>query len=84
MTTQPRSFVQQQYAEAMRFSGIEAMARLSVADRLADAANEAIIAEARRATPRIRPLVVSIGGILIRTGERLEAVGEMRQRQKYV
>lgn len=83
MTTQPRSFVHERYTDAMRYHGIEALARLSVADRLADAANEAIIAESRRATPRTRPLVVSVGSILIRTGQRLEAVGEMHQRRKY-
>ncbi len=79
MVLQNRSTVHELYAEAMRYSGPEATARLSIADRIAEATQEAIIREARAATPRVRPIVVSLGGLLVRIGERLEATGAVKQ-----
>jgi len=55
----------------------------SIADRIAEATQEAIIREARTATPRVHPVVVSLGGLLVRIGERLEATGTARQRREY-
>ncbi len=70
--------VQQQYTEAMRYSGPEATGRLWIADRLAEAARDAVLAEAESGTPRVRPVVLSLGSLLVRLGERLEAVGTVR------
>ncbi len=67
--------IQQHYAEAMRYSGLEATGRLWIADRLADATRDALIAEAASGAPRVRPVFLSLGGLLVRLGERLEAVG---------
>lgn len=67
--------VQQHYAEAMRYNGPEATGRLWIADRLTEAARDAILDEAASATPRVRPVILSLGGLLVRLGERLEAVG---------
>ena len=75
--------IQRHYAEAMHFTGMEAMARLDIADRLAAAAREAVIVEARRSTPRVHPLVLSVGGTLVRLGERLEAIGRTERRKEY-
>lgn len=69
------STVQQHYRDAMRYSGPEATGRLWIADRLADVARDALIAEADAGAPRVRPVILSLGGLLIRVGERLEAVG---------
>lgn len=76
--------VQQQYTEAMHFDGPEATARLWVADRIAEAAREAIFAEATRDTRRVRPVIRSLGGLLVRAGERLEASALVRQNREYV
>ncbi len=67
--------IQQHYTEAMRYSGLEATGRLWIADRLADATRDALIAEAASGAPRVRPVFLSLGGLLVRLGERLEAVG---------
>ena len=75
--------VRQQYAEAMRYSGLEAVARLAVADRLAASEVEAVLREARRDGPRVRPLVRSVGALLVRLGERLEAVETMQRGREY-
>ncbi len=65
----------QHYTEAMGYSGLEATGRLWIADRLANATRDAILDEAARGTPQVRPVILSLGGLLIRLGERLEAVG---------
>ncbi len=75
--------VQQHYTEAMQYGGPEATGRLWVADRLAEAARDAVLAEAESGTPRVRPVILSIGGLLVRLGERLEAVGAVRPDRKY-
>lgn len=67
--------IQQHYTEAMQYSGLEATGRLWIADRLADATRDALIAEAASEAPRVRPVFLSLGGLLVRLGERLEAVG---------
>ncbi len=67
--------IQQHYTEAMRYNGLEATGRLWIADRLADATRDALIAEAANGAPRVRPVFLSLGGLLVRLGERLEAVG---------
>jgi hypothetical protein len=68
----------QHYSDAMRYSGPEATGRLWIADRLAEAAQDAILIEARRGTPRVRPVILSLGSLLVRAGERLEAVAAPR------
>ncbi len=73
----------QHYTEAMRYDGPEATGRLWIADRLADAARDAILDEASHGTPRVRPVILSLGGLLVRLGERLEAVGTV-ERCEYV
>ncbi len=73
----------QHYTEAMGYSGPEATGRLWIADRLADAARDALIAEAASGASRVRPVFLSLGGLLVRLGERLEAVG-MVERCEYV
>jgi len=75
--------IQQHYTEAMRYSGSEAIGRLWIADRLADATRDALLAEAASGTPRMRPVFLSLGGLLVRLGERLEAVGTV-ERCEYV
>lgn len=75
--------IHQHYVEAMRFSGPEAMGRLWVADRLAEATREALLAEAASGAPRVRPVILSLGGLLVRLGERLEAVGTAKHRCEY-
>ncbi len=75
--------IQQHYTEAMRYSGPEATGRLWIADRLADATRDALLAEATSGTPRVRPVILSLGGLLVRLGERLEAVGTV-ERCEYV
>jgi hypothetical protein len=75
--------IQQQYTDAMRFGGAEAAARLWVADRVAEAARDAIIVEARRDTPRVRPVILSLGSLLVRIGERLEAAAAVQQSREY-
>ena len=69
----------QHYSEAMRFSGPEASGRLWIADRLAEVAQDAILVEARRGTPRMRPIIFSLGTLLVRAGERLEAAAAPRK-----
>jgi hypothetical protein len=64
----------QHYSDAMQYNGPEATGRLWIADRLSEAAQDAILAEAERGTPRVRPVVLSLGALLVRVGERLEAV----------
>lgn len=75
--------VQQHYSEAMQYSGPEATGRLWIADRLADARREALIAEATSGTPRVRPVFLSLGGLLVRLGTRLEAVGTVECHGEY-
>ncbi len=75
--------VQRHYTEAMRYSGPEATGRLWIADRLAEAARDAVLDEAERGTPRTRPVILSLGGLLVRLGERLEAVGAVRPDCEY-
>ena len=75
--------IHQHYAEAMHFSGPEAAGRLWVADRLAEATREALLAEAASGTPRVRPVILSLGGLLVRLGERLEAVGTVKECHEY-
>ncbi len=70
---------QRHYAEAMQFSGPEATGRLWIADRLAEAARETLIAEAIGGAPRVRPVILSLGGLLVRLGERLEAAGTVER-----
>jgi hypothetical protein len=83
MSSLSHTTVLQEYKAAMRFSGLEASARLSVADRLADAAREAEIVEAMRATPRVRPVILSLGNLLVRLGERLETASTVRHGREY-
>ena len=73
----------QHYSEAMRYSGPEATGRLWIADRLAEAARESLIAEAARSAPRVRPVFLSLGGLLVRLGTRLETVGAVECRGEY-
>jgi hypothetical protein len=68
----------QHYSDAMRYSGPEATGRLWIADRLAEAAQDAILDEAVRGTPRVRPVILSLGSLLVRIGERLEATAAPR------
>ncbi len=75
--------VHEQYTAAMRYSGPEATGRLWIADRLAEAARDAVLAEAASGTPRVRPVLLSLGGLLVRLGERLEAVGTVRPNCEY-
>jgi len=77
------SMVHQQYRDAMRYSGPEATGRLWIADRFAEATRDALIAEARAGAPRVRPVILSLGGLLVRLGERLEAVGTVRRGREY-
>lgn len=74
---------QQHYVEAMRFAGPEAIARLAVADRIVDAEREALLAAARHKQPRTRPVLLSLGALLVRVGERLEASAAPRTQQTY-
>lgn len=83
MSSLSYEMVHQHYAEAMRYSGPEATGRLWIADRLAEASREALIAEAVSGTPRVRPLILSLGSLLVRIGERLEAVGTAECRHEY-
>jgi hypothetical protein len=71
------------YAEAMRFTGPEALARLTLADRMMDAEREAVIAALAANHPRTRPLLVSLGALLVRLGERLEAPAPPRHQREY-
>lgn len=75
--------IQQQYTEAMQFHGAEATARLWVADRVAEAARDALIMEATRDTRRVRPVILSLGGLLVRAGERLEAAAAVQRSREY-
>ncbi|GEM_PF-6185154 len=75
--------VQQHYTEAMRYSGPEATGRLWIADRLAEATRDALLAEATCGAPRRRPVILSLGGLLVRVGERLEAVGTVERPREY-
>jgi hypothetical protein len=75
--------IQQHYREAMQYSGPEATGRLWIADRLAEAARESLIAEAASGAPRVRPVILSLGGLLVRVGTRLEAVGAVECRREY-
>ncbi|MDQ2784441.1 MAG: hypothetical protein M3Y58_05510 [Chloroflexota bacterium] len=75
--------IQQHYTEAMRYSGPEATGRLWIADRLAEAARDTLLTEAASGTSRVRPVLLSLGGLLVRLGERLEAVGTV-ERCEYV
>ena len=72
---------QQHYTEAMQYTGPEATGRLWVADRLAEAARDALLAEAASGTPHIHPMLLSLGRLLVRVGERLEAVGTVECRE---
>lgn len=67
------------YAEAIRHSGLEALAFLTVADRLADAERDAAVRVARSARPRTLPVVVGLGTFLVRVGGRLEAAATPKQ-----
>ena len=71
------------YAQAMRFTGQEALARLVVADRIVDAERAAILAAANDGQPRTRPVLVSLGALLVRLGERLEAPAAPRRQREY-
>jgi hypothetical protein len=62
----------------MRYSGAEATGRLWIADRLAEASRDAMLIEAERGTPRVRPVILSFGALLVRVGERLEAAAAPR------
>lgn len=75
--------IQQQYTDAMQYSGPEATARLWIADRVADAERAAIIAEAARGTRRMHPVILSLGGLLVRIGERLECAAATHQGREY-
>ncbi len=79
----PYEMIQQHYSEAMRYSGPEATGRLWIADRLAEATRESLIAEAARSAPRVRPVFLSLGGLLVRLGTRLETVGAVECRGEY-
>jgi hypothetical protein len=68
----------QHYSDAMRYSGAEATGRLWIADRLTEAARDAVLIEAERGTPRVRPVILSFGSLLVRVGERLEAAAAPR------
>jgi hypothetical protein len=68
----------QYYNDAMQFSGPEATGRLWIADRLVEANRDAILVEAERGMPRVRPVILSLGALLVRVGERLEAVAAPR------
>lgn len=67
------------YAEAMRHSGLEALAFLAVADRLADAERDAAAQVVRSARPRTLPVLVGLGAFLVRVGGRLEATATPKQ-----
>ncbi len=71
------------YAEAMRFTGMEAVARLTVADRMVNAEREAVVAALASDLPRTRPVLVSLGALLVRLGERLEAAAAPHCRKEY-
>ena len=73
----------QRYGEAMQYSGPEATGRLWIADRLAEAAQDAILIEAARGTRRVRPVILSLGSLLVRVGERLEMAGAAQQNREY-
>ena len=73
--------IQQQYVEAMRFHGPDALGRLWIADRIAEAAREAAFAEATQGRRRVRPVVLSLGSLLVRLGERLEAAAVQQKRE---
>lgn len=75
MSNLPYEMIEQHYTEAMRYDGPEATGRLWIADRLAEAARETLIAEAIGGAPRVRPVILSLGSLLVRLGTRLEAVG---------
>lgn len=64
--------VMRHYSEAMQYSGPEATGRLWIADRMAEAAHGALLVEAARGTRRVRPVILSLGSLLVRAGERLE------------
>ncbi|MHB8645827.1 MAG: hypothetical protein ACYDAR_08580 [Thermomicrobiales bacterium] len=83
MNSMSSHMVHEQYRDALRYSGPEATGRLWIADRLAEATREAILAEAASGTPRVRPVILSLGSLLVRVGERLEAAGTVRQRREY-
>jgi hypothetical protein len=68
----------QHYSDAMQYSGPEATGRLWIADRLVEANRDAILVEAERGMPRVRPVILSLGALLVRVGERLEAVAAPR------
>jgi hypothetical protein len=71
------------YAEAMRFTGPEALARLTLADRMVDAEREAVVAALVGDRPRTRPMLVSLGALLVRLGERLETAAAPQCRKEY-
>lgn len=71
------------YAQAMRYTGQEALARLAVADRIVDAERAAILATASNGQPRTRPVLVSLGTLLVRLGERLEATATPQHQREY-
>jgi hypothetical protein len=73
----------QHYADAMRYAGPEALARLSVADRIADAEREAMIAAFGQGRARTRPVLLSFGALLVRLGERMEAAAAPCSRHEY-
>lgn len=83
MSSMSYNEIQQQYTDAMRFNGAEATARLWVADRVAEAARDALLAEATRDTRRVRPVILSLGNLLVRVGERLEAAAAVQQSREY-
>jgi len=83
MSSLSYEMTRQHYSEAMRYSGLEATGRLWIADRLAEAARDAILDEAKRGTPRVRPVILSLGALLVRIGERLEAAAAVQRNREY-
>lgn len=71
------------YAAAMRHSGLDALAMLAVADRLADAERDAAAQMVMAAHPRTLPVLVGLGAFLVRVGGRLEAAATPKQRCEY-
>lgn len=75
--------MQRHYTDAMQYYGPEATGRLWIADRLAEATRDATLAEAKRGMPRVRPVILSLGTLLVRAGERLEAAACVQRPCEY-
>ncbi len=73
----------QHYGDAMQYSGPEATGRLWIADRLAEAEQDAILIEAARGTRRVRPVILSLGSLLVRIGGRLETAAAVQRDCEY-